>query len=162
MKQLLSRAGPAWLHSPALVDVDVVNFVCPHGCLCERLYHMVALKYNISLGWKTNDGLWLWLPSDCTKIIESFLQQVSMENSPQVTLHWQQLLRLQGNSNGGKGTGSLLSLIGESHLWAQNVNEILLKDGTKWFHSGAIHLYTPPRVLLPHPPPPWIFCCLCL
>ena len=33
----------------ALVDVDVVNFVCPHGCLCERLYHVVALKYNISL-----------------------------------------------------------------------------------------------------------------
>lgn len=54
-----------WHCSPALVDVDIIDFICLHGCFCERLDHVVTLKYNISLRWKRDPGLWLWLYSVC-------------------------------------------------------------------------------------------------
>lgn len=44
-----AEAGP-WCHSPALVDVDVVDFVGQNGCFCQCLDHVVTLQDNISLG----------------------------------------------------------------------------------------------------------------
>lgn len=44
-----AEAGP-WCHSPALVDVDVVDFVGQNGCFCQCLDHVVTLQDNVSLG----------------------------------------------------------------------------------------------------------------
>lgn len=72
-----------------------------------------------------SDDLWLWFLSDCTKIIilkfTTISQLLSKESISQLTLHGQQLLPLQGNSNGEREPGPLLSVTGESHLRAQKV-----------------------------------------